>query len=66
MTLYCAIDLNSSKNGPVVIDDDDKILFLKRLPNDLSIVLSCLSPFKSGLYADAVESAFYWCWLVDG
>ena len=31
MTLYCAIDLHSNNNVPVVIDDNDKILFSKRL-----------------------------------
>ena len=36
MTLYCAIDLHSTNNVPVVIDENDKILFQKRLPNDLS------------------------------
>jgi transposase len=44
----------------------DKILFQKRLPNDLSSVLSALSPFKSELSAVAVESTFNWYWLVDG
>ena len=27
VTLYCAIDLHSNNNVPVVIDDNDKILF---------------------------------------
>lgn len=66
MTLYCAIDLHSNNNVPVIIDDNDKILFQKRLPNDLSSVLACLSPFKSELHAVAVESTFNWYWLVDG
>lgn len=66
MTLYCAIDLHSNNNVPVVIDDNDRIVFEKRLPNDLSKVISSLSPFKSQLKAVAVESTFNWYWLVDG
>lgn len=66
MSLYCAIDLHSTNNVPVVIDDNDKILFQKRLPNDLSKVLSALEPFKDDLIGVAVESTFNWYWLVDG
>ena len=66
MTLYCAIDLHSNNNVPVVIDDDDNILFQNRLPNNLPSVLTALDPFKSKLSAVAVESTFNWYWLVDG
>ncbi len=66
MTLYCAIDLHSDNNVPVVIDDNDKTLFEKRLPNDLTIVKNHLAPFKDELKAVAVESTFNWYWLVDG
>ncbi len=66
MTLYCAIDLHSNNNVPVVIDDNDHILFQKRLPNDLSTVLKALEPFRAGLQSVAVESTFNWYWLVDG
>lgn len=66
MTLYCAIDLHSNNNVPVVIDDSDHILFQKRLPNNLSVVLEALESFKSKILAIAVESTFNWYWLVDG
>lgn len=66
MTLYCAIDLHSNNNVPVVIDDDDRVLFSKRLPNHLATVISALSPYKSDLKSIAVESTFNWYWLVDG
>jgi transposase len=49
MTLYCAIDLHLNNNVPVVIDDNDKVLFQKRLPNYLPRVLEALEPFKSEL-----------------
>lgn len=66
MTLYCAIDLHSNNNVPVVIDDQDNIVFQKRLPNSLSDVITSLAPFRDQLKAVAVESTFNWYWLVDG
>ena len=66
MSLYCAIDLHSTNNVPVVIDDDNRILFQKCLPNDLSTVIAALQPFQHDLHGVAVESTFNWYWLVDG
>ena len=66
MSLYCAIDLHSTNNVPVVIDENDKILFEKRLPNNINTVIESLSPFKAELSAVAVESTFNWYWLIDG
>lgn len=66
MALYCAIDLHSNNNVPAVIDGEDKVVFSKRLPNDLDTVLSMLEPYKAQLHAVAVESTFNWYWLVDG
>ena len=66
MTLYCAIDLHSNNSVVVVIDDQDRIVFQKRVANDLTLVVSHLAPFKDELHAVAVESTFNWYWLVDG
>jgi transposase len=66
MSLYCAIDLHSTNNVPVVIDDDNRVLLQKRLPNDLSTVVAALKPFQHDLHSVAVESTFNWYWLVDG
>lgn len=66
MSLYCAIDLHSTNNVLVVIDDNDKVLLQKRLPNDLTRILSALEPYRSELQGVAVESTFNWYWLVDG
>jgi len=60
MPLYCAIDLHSTNNVPVVIDEQDNILFQKRLPNHLPTVISALAPFKNELHGVAVESTFNW------
>ena len=58
MALYCAIDLHSTNNVPVVIDENDKILFQKRLPNNLTPVHAALAPYQSDLHGVAVESTF--------
>ncbi|MDA2920983.1 IS110 family transposase [Desulfobacterota bacterium AH_259_B03_O07] len=66
MMLYCAIDLHSENNVPVIINDNDNILFQRRLPNDLGTVLSALEPYRQRLEGVCVESTFNWYWLVDG
>ena len=66
MSLYSAIDLHSNNNVLAIIDEADRTVRLKRLPNDLSTVLSELAPYREQLVGVAVESTFNWYWLVDG
>lgn len=66
MSLYCGIDLHSNNHVVVVINEEDKRLYEKRLPNDLSETLRALDPFKDRLVSTVVESTFNWYWLVDG
>jgi transposase len=66
MSLYCGIDLHSNNHVVVVINDEDKRLYEKRLPNDLCETLKALEPFREELVSTVVESTFNWYWLVDG
>ena len=66
MSHYCGIDLHSNNHVVVVIDDEDKRVFDKRLSNDLSTTLRMLAPYRETLQGVAVESTFNWYWLVDG
>jgi len=66
MKAYAGIDLHSSNNYTAIIDEQDKRLFGKRLPNDLGVVLSALDPFRGKLEGVVVESTYNWYWLVDG
>jgi transposase len=66
MTHYCGIDLHSNNHVVVVIDEEDKRVFEKRLNNDLSLTLKALRPYRDTLQGVAVESTFNWYWLVDG
>ena len=65
-TLYCGIDLHSNNAMYVVTDQTDKVVFKKRMPNQLPVIVSALKPFKSKLVTVAVESTYNWYWLVDG
>ena len=50
----------------VILDEVDKVVYQKRLTNDLATILKQLSVYKSKITAIAIESTFNWYWLVDG
>ena len=66
MKLYGAIDLHSTNSVVVVIDEQDRVVYQKRLPNDLALILKELSVYQSELQGIVVESTYNWYWLVDG
>jgi transposase len=66
MKLYGAIDLHSSNNVTVLIDEQDRVIYQKRLPNELALILMELSVYRSELQGIVVESTYNWYWLVDG
>ena len=66
MALYCGIDLHSNNHVVVVIDEQDRRIFERRLGNDLALTLRALEPYQPELAGVAVESTFNWYWLVDG
>jgi transposase len=66
MKLYAAIDLHSNNSVLVILDEGDKVVFERRLRNDLTVILEHLAPYRSEIQAVAVESTYNWYWLVDG
>ena len=66
MKLYGAIDLHSNNNVTVLIDEKDKVVYQKRLANDLPLIVEQLSPYASSIEGIVVESTYNWYWLVDG
>ncbi|MDX2299530.1 MAG: SIS domain-containing protein [Xanthomonadaceae bacterium] len=66
MKLYAAIDLHSNNGVLSILDEEDRLLFERRLPNELTVVLEALAPYRDQLVAVAVESTYNWYWLVDG
>jgi transposase len=66
MKSYAGIDLHSSNNYVGIIDEHDRRLYQKRLPNKLEDIFMALEPFKETLEGVVVESTYNWYWLVDG
>jgi transposase len=66
MKLYGAIDLHCNNSVVVVIDEQDRVVYEKRLPNNLNTILGHLAAYRNNIEAIAVESTFNWYWLVDG
>jgi transposase len=64
--LFCGIDLHTNNCLVVVSDDNDKVLYSKRLPNHLATICTALSPYQQELFGVVVESTYNWYWLVDG
>ncbi|MCX5791913.1 MAG: IS110 family transposase [Elusimicrobia bacterium] len=66
MKLYSAIDLHSNNSVLVIMDENDKVVYERRHPNELPVILAQLAPHKEMIQAIAVESTYNWYWLVDG
>lgn len=64
--LFCGIDLHSNNSFVVISDDTDKVLYSRRLPNNLTDICAALSPYQQELFGVVVESTYNWYWLVDG
>lgn len=66
MELYAGIDLHSNNSVLLVLDEQDRTMFSKRLPNDLAAIIAALRSCVGSVRGVAVESTFNWYWLVDG
>ncbi|MEW6423078.1 MAG: IS110 family transposase [Deinococcota bacterium] len=66
MGVYIGIDLHSNNSVVVVVDDAGKVLYEKRLRNDLPVILNELSAYRKRCRGVVVESTYNWYWLVDG
>ncbi len=58
--------MHASNSYLGIIDNRDKRLYAKRLPNRLDTIQSALQPFRKSLAGIVVESTYNWDWLVDG
>ena len=66
MQLYAAIDLHSNNSVLCVLDESDRIVFSKRLSNDLAKIEQALRSCPGEIQGVAIESTYNWYWLVDG
>jgi transposase len=58
--------LHSTNSVTVLIDEQDKVVYRKRLPNDLKLIIEQLAPYQTSMEGIVVESTYNWYWLVDG
>ena len=63
---YSGIDLHSNNSVVTVMDEADRVVAEKRLPNDLGRIIGFLRPWHEELAGVVVESTYNWYWLVDG
>ena len=66
MKLYGGIDLHSNNSVIALLDREDKVVYRRRLPNEIEVVLAELRPFRDDIEGLVVESTYNWYWLVDG
>jgi transposase len=64
--MYSGIDLHSNNSVVSVIDDIDRVVAQKRLPNDITKIIGFLARWQDELAGVVVESTYNWYWLVDG
>ncbi len=65
MTLYGGIDLHSNNSVVALSDETDRLVYRKRLPNDVQTIVDALAPYRDGISGLVVESTYNWYWLVD-
>jgi hypothetical protein len=56
---YSGIDLHSNNSVVSVIDETDRVVAERRLPNDLAKILALLAPWRPELAGVVVESTYY-------
>src|ERR687885_1064841 len=66
MSLYGGIALHANNSVIVLLNEQDEVIYQKRLPNDLTTILGQLAPYHAELQGVVVESTYNWYWLVDG
>lgn len=57
---YSGIDLHSNNSVIPVIDETDKVIAEKRLPNELAKILAFLASHQHELAGIVLESTFTW------
>jgi transposase len=50
----------------VFLNEQDQVIYHRRLPNHLPTILEQLVPYSPDIQGVVVESTSNWSWLVDG
>jgi len=65
MELYYGIDLYLNNSIVVIPNEVDKVIYQKKLDNDIVLILKQLAVYKNKITAVSIESTFNWYWLID-
>jgi transposase len=66
MPLYGGIDLHANNSVVVLLNEQDQVIYQRRLANHLPTLLEHLAPSHADIKAMVVESTSHWDGLVDG
>src|SRR5262250_3596795 len=66
MPLYGGIDLHANNSVIVLLNEQDQVIYQRRLTNHLPAILEALAPYQPDIIGVVVESTYNWYWLVDG
>ena len=66
MKLYAGIVLHANSHYLGIIDEQNNVLFRRKMANNLRESIRVLESFRKELKGVVVESTFNWYWLVDG
>jgi len=58
MSLYGGIDLHANNSVIVLLNEQDEVIYQKRLSNDLPMILEQLAPYHTGIKGLVVESTY--------
>ncbi|MBM4094442.1 MAG: IS110 family transposase [Planctomycetes bacterium] len=64
--LYGGLDLHGDNVFCSLLDTSRRVVYERRLPNDLAAIREALEPYRQRIKSLAVESTYNWYWLVDG
>jgi hypothetical protein len=59
MKKFIGIDLHSNNSVVVVSDEEDRVIFQKRMANDLKLIEAALAPHRDEAVGVVVESTYY-------
>ena len=66
MPLYGGIDLHANNSVVVLLNEQDQVIYQRRLANHLPTILEPLALDQADITGVVVESTDNWYWLVDG
>src|SRR5215475_9996586 len=66
MPFYGGIDLHANNSVVVLLNEQDQVIYQRRLANHLPTILEPLAFYQADITGVVVESTYNWYWLVDG